>query len=85
MSITGNRKLVKQLLEKADLQEPFLRDEGKLFLKFDRIDFDPYPSPHLVYYWRGKETLRMPVPGHNPYNVLTIGGIDGRTEIYFTD
>lgn len=86
MSVSKSRKLAAELLAQAALVEPFFRDEhGKIFLKFDRIDVD-LTTQRLVFFWDGKQTVSQPLDGaFTPMNIVSIGGIDGKTGIDFVD
>lgn len=72
--------LAAALLEEAALVEPFFRENGKIFMKFDRIDVE---RNQLVFYWRGQQTVTKPLePGdRGPGDVVTISGIEAKTEI----
>lgn len=81
-ALTG--KALEQLFDGKipELQEPFFRENGKLFMHFDRIDVE---QNQLVWYWRGKVIVSQPLDGlRSAMDPVTISGIEGKTEVTFT-
>lgn len=80
-SITDSMKLARELMEKAELQEPFYRENGQIFMKFDRIDVE---RNSIIFFWKGKKIVTQPLDENRCLNdVLTIGGIEGKTGVTF--
>jgi hypothetical protein len=84
MSIERKQK-ASEMLELLSLVEPFYREGDKVYMKFDRIDVD-IGTQRLVFYWKGEQTISKPLDGMaTPGNIITLGGIEGRSQVTFVD
>lgn len=76
--------MLEAITEQAGPDSVFFAEEGKTFMRFDRItvEFDGM-RPTLCFSWRGTPTFEQKLDELTPGGNITISGISGQTEFTF--